>query len=425
MSFILETNQRLPLAGLSIVFRTGGISDPVGQDGLFRLMLRALRRGSEGLSAQQFESAIDALGAEVGVEVYTTSAVLTAQVVSRNFDKLIELLARLLSRPTFPEDELRKLQDESTAELVELRDNDRELCNLAFRRTLFGKHPFARLAAGRISSLKTLTRKHVLEAHARCITRDGVFFGFVGDVSEEKARDAVATLVASLPAGTASLPSVPETQQAPKRHLVFVDKPERSQTQVLIGRLGTHPKDADHTALTVANSAFGGTFTARLMKEVRSKRGWSYGAYSRLNVERARHSYTMWTFPAAETTAECVALELKMLDTFYKNGITERELKFFQKYMARSYAFDIDTPAKRIGQALDVTSLELPADYYTHFRERVLAVTLDEANAAIRARLSPTDLVIAVVGTQETLLADLEKAIPDLASTTVMAHDAD
>jgi zinc protease len=135
--FLLESSDRLPLISLSMVFRTGGMTDPQGKDGLFRLMLRAMRRGAGDFSSSAFETALDAIGSEVSLEVYTSSAVLQAQVVSRNLEKLIALLNDMLTKPKFDASELRKLKEESVSELTELRDNDRELSNLAFRRGLF------------------------------------------------------------------------------------------------------------------------------------------------------------------------------------------------------------------------------------------------------------------------------------------------
>ena len=81
------------------------------------------------------------------------------------------------------------------------------------------------------------------------------------------------------------------------RRLLVVDKPERTQTQILVGTLGTSPHDDDHVPLVVGNAVFGGTFTSRLMKEIRSKRGWSYGASARAGIERQRQSWVLWTFP--------------------------------------------------------------------------------------------------------------------------------
>jgi len=209
------------------------------------------------------------------------------------------------------------------------------------------------------------------------------------------------------------------------RRLVFVDKPERTQTQVLIGSLGTQPHDEDHHALSVANAIFGGTFTSRLMREVRSKRGWSYGASARLGVDRHRQAFTMWTFPAATDAAACLALELDLLSTFVAKGITTRELSFIKRYLARSYAFEIDTAAKRMHQALDVELLDLPADYYSGYIAHVEGVTLETANGAVSRRLGAKDLLITVVGTASEILEPVRAAIPELASHEVVPFDRD
>src|SRR5690606_30281998 len=130
----------------------------------------------------------------------------------------------------------------------------------------------------------------------------------------------------SQPEALVSVEAVTEPSPRSGRNLVVVDKPERSQTQILIGGLGSSPHDPDHVPLLVANTVFGGTFTARLSEEVRSKRGWSYGAYSSLPYDRRRQAFSMWTFPASTDAAACVALELQLLESWVTEGITEAEL---------------------------------------------------------------------------------------------------
>ena len=172
---------------------------------------------------------------------------------------------------------------------------------------------------------------------------------------------------------------------------MIVDKPERTQTQILIGCLGSHTRDEDHVALLVANTIFGGTFTARMTQEVRSKRGWSYGAYSSMPIDRRRQSFSMWTFPKADDAGPCLKLELDMLHDLREKGVTKAELSWAKRYMVRSHCFAIDTAAKRVGLELDQTLYDLPEDYYSRYTERVQAVTLEQANlaaskAAIRRR---------------------------------------
>jgi zinc protease len=170
---------------------------------------------------------------------------------------------------------------------------------------------------------------------------------------------------------------------------------------------------------------FGGTFTSRLMKAVRSERGWSYGAYARMGVDRQRQSFSLWTFPAATDTAACIALELELLEAWVGSGVTAEELAFIQQYLVRSQAFEVDTASKRLHQAIDVEVLGLPEDFYSGYTKKVAAVTLEEANASVKRRISIEDLTIVVVGTAETIRAAVEKAIPRLASTTVQPFDAE
>ena len=108
-----------------------------------------------------------------------------------------------------------------------------------------------------------------------------------------------------------------------------------------------------------------------------------------------------------------------------KDGVTDREVKFIQRYITRSWAFEIDTAQKRVHQALDVEILGLPADYYAKYLDHVAAVTAESANAAIRARIDPKNLLVAVVGTASTTFEAVKAKIPELSSEETVPHDAE
>ncbi len=424
-TLLLEEDHTLPLVSITVALKSGAAHDPVGKEGAARLAMRMLRRGAGELTAKEVEDSIDRLGAEVGTDVSPSGGTVGAQVIRSNLEPFSDLLVELLGHPSFPEDELARLKRETVAELVEARDSDRALAQRAFRRTMFAGHLYARGTSGTVSSVPTLTQGDAFAAHALHLRRGNVVVGMSGDVDEAVARRVADRLVAALHAGEGPGDPVAEPEPKKGRRLVFVDKPERTQTQVLIGTLGTSPFDADHVPLGVANAVFGGTFTSRLMREVRSKRGWSYGASARLGVDRHRQAFSMWTFPAAGDAAACIELELELLDAFVNKGITAKELSFVRRYLARSRAFDVDTASKRLHQAIDVEALGLPADYHTGYVAKVNAVKLDEANAAVKARIAPEDLLVVVVGTAAELLEPVRAAIAGLGEHTVVPFDAD
>lgn len=420
---MLEASHAVPLVSLVVALRCGSALDPAGKEGLARLTMRMLRRGCEGMISEQIDFRIDALGAEMAVDTGASTVAIHAQVIARNVDAFVDLLAKLLATPTFPEDELARLRRETAAEIIEARDNDRAVAQKAMQRTLFEGHPYGRSPGGKTDTVERVTRDDVLAFYRKHVVQGNIVIGIAGDVTAARAPELARRMIAALPKGGPTPDEVPEPSMKPGRRLLVVDKPERTQTQILVGTLGTSPHDEDHVALVVANAVFGGTFTSRLMREVRSKRGWSYGASARTMIDRHRQGWIMWTFPSAEDAAPCLKLTLELMAQWVEGGVTPREVAFIERYLVRSHAFEVDTAPKRLHQALDVELLALPADYHTGWVERVRAVTPEAAAAAVKNRVHPENVLAVVVGTASQVLEPLKGAMPDASDVSVVPFD--
>lgn len=422
---LIESSPALPLVHVTVALTSGALEDPAGKEGLTRLTARAMRRTGGGLTQQQLDTRIDSLGGSLGADVSHSTVSFNGTVIARNLDAFLDLMIDVLARPGFSEEELALLRRETEAELIEARDNDRALARRWFSRKMFAGHPYARSVSGALTTVPTMTAGDVRALYQRTWARENVVLSFSGDIDAAHARASAERLLEALGSGPRLADQVTDPTGPRGRSLVFVDKPERTQTQILIGGLGSHPRDPDHIALHVANTVLGGTFTARLMKEVRSKRGWSYGAYSSLPYDRHRQAFSLWTFPKASDAAACIQLELELLAAWCEKGITQRELAGAKRYLTRSHAFAIDTATKRVGLAFDALIYDLPPDYYEGYLDHIADVSLERANAAIRDRIDPAHLVVAVVGTAAEIEAEVRAAIPGLCAHEIVAHDAD
>lgn len=420
---VVEPSPALPLVSVVVAFRSGSAHDPVGLEGLGRLTGRMLRRGSVGWTSDAIEETIDLLGGEFGVDVSASATVVHFEVIKRSLDAFVDLLSTVLSRPVFDAGELERLKREAMAEIIESRDSDGLLCGRAFRRTVFAGHPYGRRVSGRMTTLEKIQREDVQRFYSTHYTRANAHAIVSGDVDVEEGQAIVARLVEGLPEGERIVDPVPAPQPISGRKLVFVDKPERTQVQMVMGGIGTHPRDDDHMPLLVANTVFGGTFTSRLMQEIRVKRGFSYGTSSRLGVDRQRESFMMWAAPKASDAPTCMSLMLDLFQKLREDGITEEELAFVKKYLIRSHAFEVDTARKRAHRKLDAALFDLPDGYYDTQNERIEAVTIEQANAALRNRLSEDDMVFAVVGTHAEHGKSIAEAIPRLAGVDVVPFD--
>jgi zinc protease len=422
---LLETSRALPLVNLTVALRSGVLVEPIAREGLCRLMARLMRRTGGGLEPQVLDARLDALGASFGVEVSHSATTFQATVISRSFDPLVDLLVDVLARPSLLEEELGRLQRETESELIDVLDNDRALARRWFRRRVFDQHPYGRSVQGTIESVRAVTPTDVQALYAQTLVRSNLLFALAGDVDLATAERAARRIAQALPEGPRPGENTPEPTILPGRRLIVIDKPERTQTQILMGGLGTHFRDPDHIALHVANTILGGTFTARLMKAIRSERGWSYGAYSSLPFDRQRQAFTLWTFPKAEDAGPCIRLELDLLADWISGGVTDSELEWAKQYLVRSHAFALDTATKRVGLALDEELYELPSGYYARYLESVQAVTREQASLAVAQRISDRDLLIAVVGTEVQIGSSLRDAIPNLTGYEVIPFDRD
>jgi len=422
---IVETSHALPLVNLIVARTTGSVLDPTGKEGTMRILSRLSRRTAGGRPLQTIEETLDRLGGSIGTDASFSSTSLSGTVIARSLSPFVELVADAMGCPSLDRTEFDRLKRETRAEIIDGRDNDRALAHRALRRAMYPGHPYARTASGTLATLARIEHEDIVKCDSSVRRRGGLIVGMSGSIELSQARDVAARILDAIPEGIAPVdqsgdPTVPEG-----RKLVIVDKPERAQTQILIGLQGTKPVDPDHTALHVATTVFGGTFSSRLMQAIRVERGWSYGAYASLPIDRYRQMMTLWTFPSKDDAAACTKLELDLLDQLVSVGITQKELDFAKKSLVRSHAFSIDTAAKRMGMAVDTATLGLPMDFYAQYEERVASVTLDEANLALRTRFDPRHLVVSVVGTASDLRERLQDSIPNVMSVDVVPHDSE
>jgi zinc protease len=421
---LVEENHDLPLVHFQVVIPSGSTEDPPGSEGLTRLCARLLRRGTTTRSTRTIEETIDALGAELGIETSPGFVRLSGSTIKRSLEPILALLGELLAEPSLPEDELLQLKRETEAALLELTDSDQSLASIHFRRALFRGHPYGRPSLGTRASLATIDIDQVVARYRDGLAPRARLVGLSGAVSRAEAERLAEKYLLRPRSLRPAVAPPPEPVMPKGRYLRIVDKPERTQTQIQIGRLASHPHDADHVALLVGNAVFGGAFTARLMRAVRSERGWSYGASSRVGLDRIREAWNMWTFPAATDAAACIALQLELMEAWVSRGIDEKELDFAKSFLVKSHAFTIDTADKRLEQALEVLLYELPSDYFSRFTSHVQTVTLDEVNAALTKRLPTSDLVLSVVAT-ESQIGDVLRETVKPVHTEVVSYDAD
>ena len=293
-------------------------------------------------------------------------------------------VAKILGTPTFAEDELARLQRETRRRARRgARQRSRARADRPSARTLFGGHPYGRTLArhGRRRSPTIDARRRCARIYARTSSAATSVIGFAGDIDAERAeRLARALIVARFPgrprpATVLGDPQPLDGRQPRLRRQARAHADADPHRQ----RSARSPHDPDHVPLVVANAVFGGTFTSRLMREVRGKRGWSYGASARLAIDRQAPRVHDVDVPGRHRRARVHrARALAAREAPSRAASRRASSRSSSATSSRSHAFEIDTAPKRVHQALDVELLGLPRDYHDRYLEHVAAVTLGE-----------------------------------------------
>lgn len=422
---ILESNHDFPYVQVHLTFHGGSLTDPPGKEGLAYIAAQMALRGTGALSESDFAEAVDRLGGSFEVSIGKQHVVADAEVLSRNLAPLLELVGQALTSPTNAQSELDKLVRQTVTEVEELRDSDEDLGRHIFDQARMQPDPSARPVKGTPDSLRAITLQDVQAAFKRQFVKKRLVVGAAGDVTPQAMKRHLDHAFSAMPEGAVSPPHTFDIRDPGTIRVILVDKPERTQAQVFLGHRGIAAGHPDYDALSVANTVYGGTFTARLSAEIREKRGWSYGAYSVMSGRKTEGSFTFRFYPATKDLLPALTLGLKMQRELIEQGVTDQEVEHATSYLVNNHPFRLDTPRKRLDDALRLELLDLPRDSTRTYVKRLSAVTVDQANAAVKKHLKWADLTVVIVCTATKALQEAVAALPGVGQVVVHPYALD
>lgn len=403
-----ENDPSLPIVYLNVGVKGGAANDPDGQSGISNFVGEMMLRGTKTRSKAQIDEALDQLGATLGVETRSEALIFRGRVLSSKLAEYMDIVQDIITNPSFPEKEIKKLKSEITSELMESRGNDKVLGRLFWESFLFEGHPYGKPILGKSKEIEKLKRDDLLKQYGNLFQDRNLLVIGSGD-SQPSTFSSWAKKLAEKrpnspgenPIRTAVTPSAPV-----KRTVQFIDKPDRTQTQLYFGQIGLLLTDPDYFSVYLANHVFGGgSFSARMMTEVRVKRGWSYGAGSFFRHGIRARSWQAYTFPASKDTPGTLSLIDTMIRDFREKGITSEEYKFARDSLINSAGFTYNTPGKRVENLLLEKTLGLPDGFMKSYAENLAKTTQEGVNTSVKNFLKPDEMKILVLGTAKDLKA--------------------
>ena len=398
LTVLLMEKRGVPLINVFALVRTGAAADPVGQEGLASVTAGLLRKGTKTRTAQQFSADFDYIGGSFGADASADFTTVSAEFLTKDLARGLELFSDAVLHPTFPQEETDKILAQSLDGVKSAKDEPQAVLGLYFEGYLYGAHPYGRPSDGDEFSLKSIKRDAIAKFYEANYAPGNTILGIAGEFDAAGIRKKLEETFGAWPARPVANASISAISPAKGKRLLLIDKPDATQTYFAIGNVGTSVNEPDRVAIRVVNTIFGGRFTSELNEALRVESGYSYGARSFFDSRKAPGPFEIASFTKNETTTPAIDLALQILEKLHKNGVTEEQLKSAKSYIKGQFPPTIETSGQLVRRIVVNEFYGLGDDEVNQLEARIDAVTLPMAKQTIEKHFPMDNLVFVLIG---------------------------
>ena len=392
----LVRDQAVPLITIEFSFDGGSSQDPDDKPGVANFTASMLDEGAGDLDSNAFAQRMERKAIEFSVRAGRDSVRGSMRTLSENRDEAFGLLKLALNAPRFDAQPLERVRAQIMSSLQRETMNPGDIASRRWWQTTFPDHPYGRPVSGTLESVPQISADDLRTYTKRILARNNVKIGVVGDVDAESVKRLVDEVFGGLPA-KANLRGVPNVEPKLLGRPVGA-KINVPQAVVMFGGPGIARDDPQFMAAYVANHVLGGgSFSSRLYREVREKRGLAYSVYSAMFWLQHAALFIGTTATRADRVEESVNIIEREIREMAEQGPTEDELAKAKSYLASSFALNLDTSAKIASQLVQMQVDNLGIDYIDRRAGLIDAVTLEDAKKAAK-RLFGNGLQFSIAG---------------------------
>ncbi len=367
--------------------------------GLASFMGRMLSRGTENQTFAELNEELDSLGAAIGVGAGREHVDVTGKCLKEDAGRLIELMADVVLRPTFPQEEIDRVREQTLNGLKHTLNDTRAVAGQDLREMVYPEgHPYRHRTIGTEDSIKSIDRDKLVQFHRKHVRPDQTIVAVAGGLEVDQAWSLIQRAFGDwTAAGEAPTIDVPDVQ--PPEKLVRKEStiPGKLQADIAIGLPAVSRSDDEYEPLRVANMILGRLgLMGRLGASVRERQGMAYYASSSLAAGLGRGMWTAYAGVDPANIDRAIESILDEVDKLRNEPVTDEELADAKSYLIGSLPLSMESSDSIADAALDVAFYHLGLDYVDKLPERIRALTVDDLRRAAQRYLLTARMAIAV-----------------------------
>ncbi len=394
-------------------------AEPQGLEGIGSMTARMLDEGTTTHDAEELVELMERHGMALGAGVSDGGLLVDVDVPARHLGTAVEVVTEVLTSPTFPETEVRRVLRNRLAQIEQERASSAHRAARELARTMWhGDDRASRPSAGTTESVSAMTRDDLVAHHASAIGPSGATVVLAGDLTGLDVDDVLGTALAGWSApdhrpGPRPVAPVPAPDAD---RVVVVDRPGSVQTEISVACPGPDRSSPEGWAPhPVLSFVLGGSPGARIDAVLREQKGYTYGIRSAFRPRVAGGSFVTSGSVRADATGDAVRLVVDILDSA-RDGFTEPELRSGVDFIAKTAPGRYAT-ADAVADETAALALEgLPLDFTTTNLAEVRSLSRADLDTAYR-RVVTGEWSVVLVGDAATVAPAAEAALGSAVTT--------
>jgi zinc protease len=409
--FYLE-DREVPLVSLSGRMRGGSLYEPAEKAGLANMTATVMRSGGTAkLSGDAIDEELEMLAASVDVgmggEFGRGSDAgmggefinVSASCLKKDVKRVFEILAAVMTEPAFPQEKIDLAKNQAKEAIRRRWDRPASASGIVFSEEMLSGTPYGQRTSFR--TLNNISRDDLVAFHGRFFAPGNVYLGVTGDISRDEARTLLEGVFKGWKKRDVAIPEIPPLKERADGTVYYAFK-ETPQASVVMGHLGVRRNNPDQYRLEVMNDIFGGRgFTARLMKEIRSNRGLTYGIYGGVNEGKDRGMFQIASQLKAERCVEALSLVRDMITEMQTTPVPDEELSVSKNSIINSFVFQFESKDRIPGMYISRKLSGYPDNYFEQYISNIKKITKEDVQEVARKYMDPAKLIIVVVGDEK------------------------
>ena len=393
---LVVENHKLPRVAYSLSIDNRPIIEGE-KAGVTSLLGSILGNGTTTIPKDEFNEEIDFLGASLNIGFSGGFA----STLTRNNERVVELMTDAIINPLLSEEEFNKEKDK----LIEALKADKKSLDAIAGRVgsalSYGKnHAYGEFISE--ETLNNITFEDVLEYHERYFKPNNSYLVVIGDVNYKEIKSLISEKFGAWEKGKSHTDPIPLlTPNVNLTEINFIDLPTATQSSISVtNNVDLKMNDEDYHAALITNNILGGGGEGYLFKNLREDKGYTYGAYSSLGSSRYGVSrFTAGAKVRNVVTDSAVVEIIKEINRIKTENVDAELLKNAKAKYVGNFIRRIENPQVGAKYAVDIKLNDLPKDFYETYLEKINAVSAEDVKRVANKYFNyPNGTRIIVVG---------------------------